>query len=168
MKSKIIFCLALVLGGGLFGCKTAQPNAQIIYHNAKYDFTFSLPASWQGYSVLIQQWEGETYSSTLDKTVVTGHGPIIILRHPQWKEIEPYQDIPILVFTRSQWNSLNHGNLWPSLYAGGAIDEIGHSQKYVFVISSRYNWGELNSSKEVAEIVNRYQEANAPTLYPKP
>jgi len=37
----------------------------------------SAPA--QGYSVLVQQWNGQT----TDKVVVPEHGPMIVLRHPQ-------------------------------------------------------------------------------------
>jgi hypothetical protein len=165
MKPKIILCLALVLSGGLFGCSITADNHNysnhpsdlpIVYHNKEYDFTFFLPASWQRYSVLIQQWNGEDYS----------HDAMIILRNPQWKANNPYQDIPVLVFTRSQWDALNHGKLWPSLYAGGVIDELWHNRKYVFAMSSRYNWGELKGSKEVAGIVNKNCAAHpAPHLY---
>jgi hypothetical protein len=170
MKNKIILCLALVLSGGLFGCSTTTKNRPsdlpVIYHNAKYDFTFFLPASWQGYSVLIQQWDGENYLSTEDKDVIVGHGAIIILRYPQWKANKPYQDIEILFFTRSQWDALKHGKLWPSLYAGGVMDELWHNHKYVFAMSSRYNWGELKGSEEVAGIVNKNCAAHpAPHLY---
>ena len=32
------------------------------------------------------------------------HGPIIFIRHPQWTARNPHLDIPIMVFTRSQWH----------------------------------------------------------------
>ena len=140
----------------------------IRYHNPQYHLTFLLPASWQGYSVLVQQWDGETYSPATDKTLVVGHGPMITLRHPRWLATAPYQDIPIVVFTRDQWDALHHGEFWPSLFAGGSIDEIWHNRNYVFAMSSRYNWGELEGSKEVAEIVEQSYAANKMRhLYPE-
>jgi hypothetical protein len=143
------------------------PDLPIRYHNAQYNFTFLLPAGWRGYSVSVQQWQGETYSPAEDKTIITGHGPMITLRHPQWKTNDLYQDIPIVVFTRSQWDALNHGQLWPSLFAGGAMDEIWHNQNYVFAMSSRYNWGELNGAHEVTEIIEQNRAANKMRqLYP--
>jgi hypothetical protein len=84
-------------------------------HNAQYGLTFLLPTSWQGYSFLIQQWDGETYLSAADKLITVGHGLAITLRHPRWQASAPYQDIPILVFTRAQWDALHQGKLWPSL-----------------------------------------------------
>jgi hypothetical protein len=140
----------------------------IHYQNPEYDLTFLLPASWQGYSVLVQQWDGETYSTATDKTIVVGRGPMITLRHPRWQASAPYQDIPILVFTRSQWDALNHGNLWPSLFAGGTMYELWHSQRFVFAISSRYNAAdEVSGWKEVAEIVEQNRAANKMSqLYP--
>ena len=51
--------------------------------------------------------------------------------------------------------------------AGGVMDEMWHNRKYVFGINSRYNWGELTGSKEVAEIVDKNLAAHtAPELYP--
>jgi hypothetical protein len=138
------------------------------YQRPQYGLTLYLPASWRGYSVLIQEWVSETYLPAADKTIVTDHGPMITLRYPQWKAGAPHQDIPILVFTRTQWDALHHGNLWPSLYAGGAMDELWHSREYVFGISSRYNWGELAGSKEAAEIVERNRAVQSlPRLYPE-
>lgn len=138
------------------------------YHNAKYDLTFYLPESWHGYSVLIQPWEGETYFKATDKTAVTEHGQMITLRHPQWKASVPYQDIQILVFTRRQWDALHHGKFWPTVFAGGAMDELWHNNTYVFGMSSRYNSGELNGSKEVAEIVGQNSAAHPQHhLYPE-
>jgi hypothetical protein len=149
---KIILCLALVLSGGFFGCSTDHNHLSglpINYYNAKYDFTFSLPASWQGYSVLTEQWDGGDLSPAQDKIIYTEHGQQITLRHPQWKTNDLYQDIPIIVFTRKQWDE----GVWPNIYAGGVMDEMWHNRKYVFAISSRYNWGELKGSKEISNIV---------------
>jgi len=36
-------------------------------------------------------------------------GPVIILRNPQWKTNDLYQDIPVMVFTRAQWDAEHRG-----------------------------------------------------------
>jgi hypothetical protein len=136
------------------------PDLSLRYHNARYGLTFFLPADWQGYSVLAQQWHGQAYSIEADKLVIVGNGPQIVLRHPLWKASEPYQDIPILVFTRAQWEAFLQGELWPTLYAGGSMDELWHNRKYVFAIYSRYNAGESKGRKEVADIVEGNCAAN--------
>src|ERR1017187_4447415 len=99
MKTKLLLFLALVLSGGLFGCSTSAPNQSVglplRYHNSQYDLTFFLPASWKGYSVLIQQWDAELRSTDYQKVIGSERGPIVLLRHPQWKTNDSYQDIPI-------------------------------------------------------------------------
>jgi hypothetical protein len=145
----------------------SPPALPVWYHNAKFGLTFFLAASWQGYSVLMEQWESVTHSPTDGKRSVVGRGPMIILRHPQWKAGDIYQDIPILVFTRAQWDALNQGKLWPSLYAGGVIDELWHNRDYVFAMSSRYNAAdEAKACKEVSDIVEQNRATNKmPPLY---
>ena len=159
MNFKLILCLALVLGGGLFGCSTNTPNQRaslpLHYHNAQYDFTFYLPADWQGYSVLIDEWEGETYLAKKDADVVLARGPIIVLRNPQWKTNNLHQDIPIDVFTRQQWDDIHLGK-YDAVGAGGVIYELWHNDKYVFGMHSRYNADDsVNGWKEVQDIVNQ-------------
>jgi len=111
----------LTCGCGRVNLPARSSDAPVLYHNEQHDFTFSLPASWQGYSVLAQQWEGHAAPES---------GPMIILRHPQWKASDPYQDIPILVFTRNQWEA-NRGAAF-GIGAGGFEEEIRHNPKYVF------------------------------------
>ena len=100
MKPNVIL-FALVLSGGFFGCSTSttnQPNGlPLRYHNSQHNFTFFLPASWKGYSVRTQQWEGEMYSPQKDTDVVLAHGPIIVFRNPLWKTNDLYYDIPIYI-----------------------------------------------------------------------
>jgi hypothetical protein len=151
----------------LNGRSPSNPSdARILYHNAEYDFTFTLPASWSDYSVLVQQWDGQSYLAATDKVVVTEHGPVIVLRHPQWTADGHYQDIPIQVFTRSQWEAHHLGKF--SIGAGGFQDEIGHNSKYVFAISSRFNADDsVKGWKEAAEIVGENQAVIVPRLYPQ-
>lgn len=173
MKSKLILCLALVLSGGLLGCSTNAPNQPsglpLRYDNAQFGFTFFLPAGWRGYSVLIQQLDDEAYSAAEDKQIIVGYTPMITLRHPQWQASAPYQDIPILVFTRDQWDALHHGKLWPSFFAGGMINELWHNQRFVFAMSSRYNAADdVKGSKVAGRIIaTNCASHTEPTLYPE-
>jgi hypothetical protein len=139
----------------------------VFYRDGRYGLTFFLPASWRGYSVSIQQIEDTTYSTAQDEQITVGQTAMITLRHPQWQARAPHQDIPILIFTRAQWDALHHGELWPSIFAGGTMDELWHSPRFVFAMSSRYNsTDEVSGRKEVAEIVKRNRAANQmPHLY---
>jgi hypothetical protein len=152
-----MLAIVALVASGCGGMNASKQTAglSVRYENAEYGLTFLLPESWRGYSVSVWQWDGEKYSAAADKLVVVGHGPMITLRHPRWQTNVPRQDIPILVFTRAQWDELHRGNLWPSLYAGGVMNEMWHNQKHVFAMSSRYNVGELYGTKEVAEVVER-------------
>ncbi len=141
-------------------------NALVVYHHAQSSLTFSLPASWHGYSVLNQQWEGQTYVAAMDKRAVTEQGPLIVLRHPQWKEDDHYQDIPILLLTRSQFEALHQGKF--SIGAGGVEIEIAHNDQYVFAVSSRFNADDsVKGWKEATEAVESYWTNNATHLYPQ-
>src|SRR6266478_9377913 len=162
MKKRLHISIAMgLLASGCANAPTHPSALPLCYHNKEYGLVFFLPPGWQGYSVLVQQWDGETYSPATDKTIVVGHGPMITLRHPRWQSSAPFQDIPIVVFTRDQWDALHHGEFWPSLFAGGMMDELWHNQSFVFSMSSRYNWGELGGSKEVADIVEQNHAANS-------
>jgi len=109
--------------------ETSQPKVNsevkenIIYDNTEYGFTFTLPKSWSGYQVVTDSWEGRDINQQ-DKIIASG--PILSIRHPKWTEDSPRQDIPIMVFTHEQWESL---------------------QKEEFVIGAapilpKYTWGE--------------------------
>jgi len=166
--------MALCAGLLATGCNTmnvaGHPSGlPLCYRDTRYGLRFFLPPTWRGYSASVQQLEDERYSPAADKQVVVGHTPMIVLRHPQWQTNAPYQDIPILVFTRAQWDALHHGELWPSLFAGGMMDELCHNQEFVFAMSSRYNAvDEVRGWKEVAEVVGQNRTANKmPHLYPE-
>jgi hypothetical protein len=172
MKPKLILCLALVLSGSLFGCATAHKNKlsglPIHYYNAQYDFTFYLPDSWKGCSVVMDEWDAplmKSPSDSTDKAIGTERGSIIVLRHPLWRTNNLYQDIPIMVFTRKQWQEEHDGLFFP--YAGGLISEMWHNNKYVFGLYSRYNANDdVKGWKEVDGILATNSAAHSePTLY---
>jgi hypothetical protein len=166
VSHKPLFWLALILSGGLLGCSTAQNHPAglpIGYHNAQYEFTFYLPRDWRGYSVLMDQWQGVTYLPDKDRDVVLARGPIIVLRNPRWKAPQPYQDIPVYVFTRRQWDDIHSGK-YDAAGAGGAVFELWHNDEYVFGMHSRYNWHESKGWHEVENVVSRNRAAHPAPL----
>jgi hypothetical protein len=155
----------LASGCGSLRTPSQASDLPLRYHNARYHLTFFLPANWAGYSVVIQQWEGSRFVPAKDREEVTEHGPILILRHPQWKASAPRQDIPIRVFTRRQWEAYHEdGGFF--IDAGGIDGEVGHNSKYVFSVWSRFNWGESPGWEEAGHIVERNQALSQPHLHP--
>ena len=154
-----IFTGLLATGCHCLDAPEHPPRLALRYHEARYDFTFDLPVSWQGYSVTTQEWVG--YPSKID------HGPVLVLRHPQWRAAKPYQDIPIMVFTRSQWEAEEQGKFFP--YAGGVISEMWHNRKYVFGIYSRYNADDdVQGWNEADDIIHQNRATHTePQLYPE-
>jgi hypothetical protein len=91
---------------------------------------------------------------------------MIILRHPQWKASDPYQDIAILVLTRGQWEANRGAGL--CIGAGGFEEEIGHNSQCVIAISSRFNASDGVKGWRIAtDVVERNMAANAPHLHPE-
>lgn len=163
-----VLALAALLATGCASPNTAQPPSHLPlrYHNAQFGFTFFLPADWKGYSAFIEQWKGRSYLPAKNTTEVTARGPLIVLRHPQWRAEAPRQDIPILVYTREQWEAGTEDKAFP--YAGGVIDELWHNEHYVFALYSRYNWAELKGGEEVAKILEQNSAANRMAPLPRP
>jgi len=122
----------------------------IEYKNTQYGFTFSLPVSWEGYSIVEDKWEGE--ASVQGSDVVVEQGPIILIRHPKWTSTNPRQDIPIMVFTISEWNELQQEKFYLGAAPIGPA-ELGRNSKYVFALPARYNFAFLPGFEEVEEIL---------------
>ncbi len=171
----LIGCSLALLGAscGSLNAPSQPSGLPLRYHNAQYGLTFFLPASWRGYSVLIQRWDAPLRSADYQTEIGREDGPIIVLRNPRWKAGDRYQDIPIMVFTRSQWAAEEKQYFFP--YACGLIGEMWHNRKYVFGIYTRYqdldiqsNAGvEVQGAAEAADIINRNRAANnMPQLYP--
>jgi hypothetical protein len=120
------------------------------YTNTKYGFRFSLPSGWKGYTVVTEQWE----ASDTQKGVVE-RGPTVYIRPPDVTKENPRQDIPIMVFTLTQWESVEHGDY----FVGGAAivpGELGRNRKYAFAVSRRVEDSELAGAKEVNEILQQH------------
>jgi len=79
-------------------------------------------------------------------------GPIINIRNPRWTKANPYQDIPIMVFTIDQWNALQNDEFQIGAAPIGPT-ELGRNSKYVFAIPARYNFAFPSGYQEVEMIL---------------
>ena len=120
----------------------------IVYRNSQYGFNYTLPESWKGYSIVTSTWGGADVKTL--KTLATG--PMLSIRHPQWTPENQRQDIPIMIFTVDQWNSLELGEF----HIGPAPinpSKLGRNTKYVFALPARYNYAFPPGYKEVETIL---------------
>jgi hypothetical protein len=123
----------------------------LLYQNDTYGFRFALPDSWQGYSIVMEEWQGYALEGT-QSGKVTEKGPLLLIRHPLWTRDAPRQDIPIMIFTLGQWSQIEE----ESLSVGAAPippQELGRNQNYVFALPARYNFAFLTGFEEVASIL---------------
>lgn len=132
------------------------PNAtteSIEYQNAQYGFLFSLPQSWAGYSIISQEWNGQILDSEGSSAAATKiSGPEILIRNPQWIVENPYQDIPIMIFTPSQWDMILQEKLAVSAAPIGP-SELGQNANYIFALPARYNFAYPTGYEDVQQIL---------------
>jgi hypothetical protein len=79
-------------------------------------------------------------------------GPEIFIRNPLWTQDNPYQDIPIMVFTYDQWNLIEQEKLAVSAAPIGP-SELGRNAKYIFALPARYNFAFPAGFEEVEKII---------------
>ena len=124
----------------------------IVYRNTQYGFNFSLPKSWKGYTIVTDKWKGVAVGdSQAEKTAEIG--PLIYIRHPDWTSQNPRQDIPIMVFTLTQWNSLQQGKFHIGAAPIGP-SELSRNSRYVFALPARYNYAFPTGYEEVENILS--------------
>jgi len=118
------------------------------YRNEEYGFEVILLDSWKGYSILVKSWDG----TTLDGNSKIYQGPEIIIRNPKWSAAKTWQDIPIMVFTKEEWNLVESGKLNISAAPIGP-DKLGENQKYVFALPPRWvGWDDSLGQDEAQKI----------------
>ena len=123
----------------------------IVYQNTDYGFEFTLPASWKGYKIVTDKWEGVAPGGQ-EGQQPAATGPMISIRHPKWTKKKPRQDIPIMVFTLKQWEDLQA----EKFHIGAAPigpKELGRNDRYVFALPARYNFAFPEGYKEVETIL---------------
>jgi bla regulator protein blaR1 len=151
------FALAVIF----FATTSSQPQSAsapsphtIIYTNKKYGFRAYLPQTWKGYSILESTWSGAPIGAAQQGTQATQNesGPELTIRHPLWTDANPRQDIPIMIFTRPQWELIAKNELIVSPAPIGP-GEIGRNAKYVFALPPRYNYAFPTGYQEVDQLV---------------
>lgn len=159
MKRHLLIALILLLSISLFGCVSNRQETPAVieetkltvYENTQYGFSFTLPESWKDYSIVNDKWEGLSIGNAQGEEIVEA-GPIIVIRHPDWTEKNPRQDIPIMVFTLEQWNLLQQ----EKFHIGAAPigpNELGRNDQYVFALPARYNFAFPTGVEEVEDIL---------------
>lgn len=131
---------------------TASPSpsvaTSITYNNVLYGFTFTLPLNWTGYTVVNDSWRG--YDPNTNKTVQSGS--LVLIRNPLWTAAKKMQDIPIMVFTIGQWDSLIRQEYAVSP-APFPPSELGRNAQFVFALPARYNYAFPTGYQEVEQIL---------------
>jgi len=114
-------------------------EAQVLYHNTQYNFTFSMPTNWQRYSVLSNNGAGKRMCLPRTKwwRWIMARSLFCGTRNGSRTTLSRY---PHPGVTRSQWKAEHQGQFF--IYEGGLVFEIAHNAKYVFGIWSRFNGGE--------------------------
>jgi hypothetical protein len=157
----IIFLLLVLLGGceqptethppGLSTSTHAEQAVSLVeYRDTELGFSFSLPASWEGFSKVASNWEGLKSSDLGDEVVE--QGPIVSIVHPKSTTEQPRQDIPVMVFTIEQWDRMQRGEWHIGAAPIGPL-ELGRNSRYVFALPARYNYAFLEGWEEVDQIL---------------
>jgi len=147
----VLVLVAIAVGHFAWTTTFSKPPTSIEYRNAQYGFGVSLPISWQGYSTVVNEWKGTTSGGPKGEIIIE-KGPIISVRHPGWTVQVPRQDIPIMIFTLSQWSALQADKFHIGAAPIGP-SELGRNSKYVFALPARYNFAFPVGYEEVDQIL---------------
>lgn len=118
----------------------------VTYRNDTYGFTVNLPESWEGFTLVEDTWESNVTDNEAS-------GPQISIRHPEWTQEVPRQDIPILVFTMDQWADIEAEKYNVSA-APIPPTELNRNSTYVFALPPRYNFAYPEGYEEVEDIID--------------
>jgi len=127
----------------------APVDTSVIYTNADYGFTFTLPDDWSGYSIVQNTWTG---NPLVPNITVNETGPKLLIRNPKWTSSVHYEDIPILVFTLAQWKSYVAEDFAVSA-APIQATELARNNTYVFALPPRWDFDYSQGFEEADNIV---------------
>ncbi len=129
----------------------ACPTGQT-YTNNQYGFSLQLPDSWAGYSVIEGQWQGRQIDNN-----APFQGPQITLRNPKWTASQVWQDIPVMVFTKQQWDMVIAEKLAVSA-APIPPSKLGENQNYVFALPPRWvGFTDAEGQQEAQQITQTFK-----------
>jgi len=157
MKSKLVPAILLACAAIAPALAASPQNSApapvptpIVYHNTHYGFCFLLPADWKGYTIVTEKWRGAVLDSQK-----TESGPQLLIRNPKWTKADPWQDIPIMIFTPSQWQIVAADNLAVSAAPIGP-SELGRNKSYVFALPPRWiGFADAKGTDEVQTLMNQ-------------
>ena len=127
----------------------APVDTSVIYTNADYGFTFTLPDDWSGYSIVQNTWTG---NPLVPNITVNETGPKLLIRNPKWTSAVHYEDIPIMVFTLAQWKSYVAEDFAVSA-APIQASELARNNNYVFALPPRWDFDYSQGFEEADNIV---------------
>src|SRR5680860_609451 len=143
------------IGYNITSTSSSADSNSIVYKSTQYGFNFTLPTSWKGYSIISSKWEGSALGSQQAGDKIVQSGPMVSIRLPQWTTQSPRQDIPILVFTLDEWNSLQQGKFHIGAAPIGP-SELSRNSSYVFALPARYNYAFPTGYEEVDKILGNH------------
>ncbi|MBI2098689.1 MAG: hypothetical protein HYT49_03540 [Candidatus Wildermuthbacteria bacterium] len=130
-----------------------QGTDRQIYRNEEYGFELVLSGSWEGYTIIPEFWSGQT----LDGRSTEFQGSKVVIRSPNWSVAQPWQDIPVLVFTKQEWQLIEAANLNISAAPIGP-QKLGENQQYVFALPPRWvGFTDALGQDEAEEIVKTFK-----------
>ena len=151
-----LLCLLLAVSAGAQAgpAQSATPATTattLVYRNTQYGFCFLLPESWRGYTIVADKWNG-----TVLDTQQKEDGPQLLIRSPKWTRDDPYQDIPIMIFTPGQWKIVAADNMAVSAAPIGPA-ELGRNESYVFALPPRWiGFEDAKGIDEVQTLMNQH------------
>jgi hypothetical protein len=137
----------------LYAGQSYSPVSWKTYKNAQYGFQLTFPESWKGYAVDETTWQGNAVDNFNQKY----SGPESVFKNPQTTPQQPWQDIPIMVFTPEQWQLVLQERLAVSAAPIGPA-EVGQNTKYIFATPPRwYGFTNAIGFQEAVEIVKTFK-----------
>ena len=112
---------------------TEFTNTPLDYKNYTYGFEIKFPNSWMRYQTMMEFWDGVS----VNDGSVKYKGPKIVFRNPNWTETKPWQDIPVMIFTKEQWKLAESEDMAVSAAPIGP-SKLGENKNYVFALPPRW------------------------------
>ncbi len=128
----------------------------IVYKNSEFGFEITLPATWQGYTMVKQNWQG----TAIDGSGKTYSGDIVVIKNPKTTSQQAYQDIPIMVFTTDMWKLVGDEKTATVAVSAAPIGpaKIGENLKYVFATPPRwYGFADAIDWQEAVDAVKTFK-----------
>ncbi|HTY39561.1 MAG TPA: PsbP-related protein [Candidatus Paceibacterota bacterium] len=148
-QSELTLAITDEIGPVVHAAKGVNIKNEVVYRNEEYGFSFQLPESWKGYSIV----PGTREIRDVASGTVVATAPTIAIRHPAWTTAAPRQDIPIDIYTLAQWDKIVSEEYSVSA-APIPPSELGRNDQYVFALPARYNFAYQTGWEEVQKIMD--------------